>query len=129
MTNMLQDGATWLGGQLRDSAGRTVTVQQGSTILSVDPSGNALAGIMSGHEHEILDDNGFQIKVLSYDWTFLATDLGSLELREGAIIRETLSGTVYEYEAMQFGHMPAVERLDSSGLLVLVHTKQVSIVT
>lgn len=122
-TNLLQSGAAWLGGQLKAHAGRTVTLTAGQlTIENLQCSA-------AQFEHEILDDDGFATRILSYDWTFTAADLFvgdvPVNLRPGVIVTETLNGVTSKYEAMTLGSRPALERLDSSGILMILHTKKI----
>src|SRR4051812_7679235 len=109
MTNLLQSGAAWLGSKLQAHAGRTVTIEQG-TITLADITAAAVM-----HEYEVMDDQGFLVSVVSYDWTLVTADLvadGSpLQLRSGAILTETLEGVENKYEAMPLGQKPCVERL------------------
>lgn len=120
MPNMLQHGATWLGKQLQAHAGRVVTLEQGGTTIE-----DLNASVVS-HEHEVFDQEGFLVKVLSFDWTIVAEDLDGLELRVGAVITETIGAVTSKYEAMPLGRdKPCVERKDSSGILLTLHTKQV----
>jgi hypothetical protein len=128
MTNWMQDGAAWLGDRLQETAGRTITIQQGTRLTE------SFTATLTTHEHEIIDEHGILLKVLSYDWTIVAEDLTAAgleatELRTGAIIKETLFGVDYEYEIMPLGQKPAVERLDTSGILLMAHTKQIAILT
>ena len=124
MTNLLQDGATWLGGQLKDSAGRSVSIVQGSLRVS------GLTASVYQHEYPVLNREGFLTQVRAYDWTFTAADIVSgssvVALRKGAVITETLNGVEHKYEAMEVGDMPAVEDKDTSGILLTVHTRRIS---
>ncbi len=123
-TNLLQSGAAWLGGQLKAHAGRTVKLTSGAVAI------DNLQCSAAQFEHEILDDDGFATRVLSYDWTFLAADLVSgglpVKLRPGVIVSETINGVTDQYEAMTLGSRPALERADSSGILLTLHTKKIS---
>lgn len=117
MPNLLQTSAAWLGQQLQSHAGQVVTLRQGAMELS------EISATLSQHQHEILDASGFLTKVTLFDWTFVAADLAGLKLRSGALVIDE-SGN--EYEAMPLDKIPAVERGDSSGILLILHTKLVT---
>jgi len=120
MTNLLQSGAAWLGGQLQTHAGRTVSIRQGvKTVASIVASVAKL-------EYMVESEEGFPLAVQFYDWTFVAADLvaAGIELREGAIVTETLSGVAREYFAAPVGKRPCVEDLDTSGILLTLHTNR-----
>lgn len=121
MPNMLQTGAAWLGEQLQAHAGRTVSIKQGVR--------RALTGVVatvSNVEYEIADASGFLTVVPGYDWTFVAADLGDLNIRTGDIVTETIAGVEQKYEVMPVGKKPCVEPGDSSSILLTVHTKKVA---
>ena len=63
------------------------------------------------------------------DWTFTAADLviaGSpIKPRSGDRIKEKLNGEPIEFEVLPIGKLPCSEWLDTSGVLLLVHTKKV----
>lgn len=121
MTNLLQDSAAWLGGQLQTAAGRTVDIRQGRQVVT------GFVATLAMHDYTVADAEGFPTVVNSCDWTFVAADLiaAGITLRSGTILRETLSGEVREYEAMLIGTKECVEDLDSSGLLLTLHTKRI----
>src|SRR5690349_3858079 len=125
MSNFFQDGAAWLAGQLKSSAGREVAYVRGSQRAT-------LTGWPANKEYEYIDDEGMPVLALSYDWTFELADLafenGSepFEPRASDRIRETLNGREVTYEAMRLGKRPAFEWLDAAETMVLVHTKRVT---
>lgn len=123
MTNILQDGAAWLGGQLKAHAGLSVSYQRGA--LSV-----AITATATMHEYEIVDDEGFGIVMLSRDYIVHAADmiLSGVEIapRAGDRIVETIRGVSQTFEVMPLGQKHEYEPFDTDGLLWLIHTKQVT---
>ena len=123
MTNLLQDSAVWLGDRLKESAGRQVTYARG-----VQQS-NPITGTVAKHEYEVVENDGSVTLVLAYDWTFTAGDLviagSTVKPRSGDRIKETLNGEAIEFEVLPIGKLPCSEWLDTSGVLLLVHTKKV----
>lgn len=117
MANLLQTGAAWLGDQLKAHAGGAVSIEQGTTTLT------GITATLAMHEHEVIDEGGFLMRVLSHDWTFTAADLGSLQLRTGAVVTNAAGE---KFEALPMGNRPCVERLDGSGILLTLHTKKVA---
>jgi hypothetical protein len=121
MANMLQRGAAWLGSQLQAHAGRCISLTQGTTTIE------GLVVSVAKHEHDAIDREGFITKVSTFDWTIVAADINGMELRPGAVITETLCGVTKRYEAMAIGsNKPCVEPKDSSGILLVLHTTQVT---
>lgn len=124
MSNLLQDGATWLGEQLKQSAGRSVVYVRGTG--QSDP----ITGTLSHLQQEVLDEDGLGTGTFLNDWTFTATDLvvnaTQIEPRSGDRILETLNGVDVAYEVLPPApNRPVSEWADSSGILVIVHTKKV----
>lgn len=109
---MLSDGAAWLGERLKESAG----------IELVYAETYSLTATPSQHEYQIFDQSaGLVTSVLHYDWTITASDL-SVTPRKGDRITCAL-GT---FEVLPIGNRPCFERLDSSGVLLLIHSKKVA---
>lgn len=121
MPNLMQNAATWLGGQLQTAAGRTVSIRQGAKYVT------GIVATVAMLEYQVIDAEQFMTVVQSYDWTFVKADLDAagIELREGALLTESLNGEAREYESMSIGKRPAVEDLDTSGILLTLHTKRV----
>jgi hypothetical protein len=123
MAALLPDAATWLGEQLRKSAGSEITYVRRDGCV-------ALAAWPARHEYEVLDEDGIPTRVLSFDWTCLARDLvlggHPLEPRAGDRLVEIDDGAELVFEVMPLGNKPCYERLDAGGRLLLIHTKQVS---
>jgi hypothetical protein len=121
MPNLMQNAASWLGGQLQTAAGRTVSIRQGAQFVS------GITAWMEGKEYQVADAEGFLTSVQACNWTFVRADLDAagITLREGAIITETLNGVAREYSAMPIGNLPCVEEdFDTSGILLMIHTKR-----
>lgn len=124
MSNLLQDGATWLAGQFQDHAGRSVVLRrQGQAAAE-------LTGTVVMHEYEVVDEEtGIVLTVLSYDWVFPAADykVGGVQTPPLPYDRfeETLAGSSVAFEVMGLGKKPCSEWFDSSGIMLLVHSKKV----
>ena len=89
-----------------------------------------ITGVPTQHQYEVVDgETGLPTSVISYDWTFTAADLvvaGSpMKPRSGDRVKETLNGEPIEFEVLPIGKLPCSEWLDTSGVLLLVHTKKV----
>lgn len=124
MPNLLQRGATWLGGKLQTAAGRTITYdRRGQTFTAT--------GVPNKVDYEVDVDpqTGLPLAVTFYDWTFTFADLGFdnddslFEALPGDQISETLNGVDSVYEAAPPAKRKVMEWLDSAGTLVVVHTK------
>lgn len=120
MSNLLQNGAAWLGTQMKSAAGRTVKIRQGENIYDAVTAWHATV------DYQVLDSEGFATSLQSIDWRFVAEDLpDGFAFREGDIIEETVGDDVRFFEAMPLGNQPCSEDADSSGVLLIVHTKRV----
>ena len=123
MTNMMQDGAAWLGGQLKTAAGVSVTYTRGTNSVT-------LTAVPTLHQYEIVDDEGFGISMLSRDYLIHAADLilagAEIAPRAGDRIAETIDGVAQTFEVMPLGQKHEYEPADPDGLLLIVHTKKVA---
>ncbi len=122
MTNMLQDGATWLSGQLKNSSGRVVTYRRGFRTVE------NLTATPYEQEAEVASAGGLNTVVTWYEWTIAAADLviagAVVEPQEGDQIIETLSGVTTTWEVMPVAKRKHFDWLDSSGILLKVRTKR-----
>lgn len=123
MTNVLQDGAAWLGGQLKDHVGLSVVYQRGTSTVSI----TATASL---HRYEVVDAEGFGITMLSRDYIVQAADLiingSEVSPRPGDRIVETIRSVSQTYEVMAIGQMKEYEPLDTDGVLLKIHTKRIT---
>jgi len=123
MLNLMQRSATWFGGRLKQVAGRSVILRRGPTATVT------ITGTVSLHAYTTIGDQGIEISVVADDWVFTASDLvirgATIEPRDGDMIIESLEGFENKYQVLPVAGRPSVEWLDSSGLLLLVHSKRV----
>jgi hypothetical protein len=103
---------------------------EGTYVRGEDES-DAITGVPVQHEYEVIDDeSGLPTKVISYDWTFVASELAiadePITPRKGDRWKPTIEGAEETYEVLPIGKRPCFERADTSGVLILVHTKKVS---
>ena len=123
MPTVMESAASWLGGQLKTLAGKPVFVDYGEVRISTTVSGGELKGWCARHQYDVMDSEGFATSLMSYDWQFIMTDLPE-DIWKFANVT-VISGTE-KFEAMPLGNRPWHERLDTSGKLITIHTKQVS---
>lgn len=123
MTNILQDGAAWLGGQLKDHAGVSITYARGTNSVSITAT-------VTLHEYEVVDTEGFGITAVSRDYIVHAADLvvagSTITPRAGDRITETVGGVSQTFEVMALGQLKEHEPVDSDGLLLRIHTKKIA---
>lgn len=121
MPTAMQSAAAWLGSQLKTHAGRTVSVERGGSAVATP------TGWCGMHEHEVTDLEGFDVKAKTYDWEFTAEDLPSgFRFRAGDEVVEMVDSVERRYEVLPIGSEPETEEMDSSGVLIRVHTKRVA---
>lgn len=123
MPTLIERGVTFLGDKMQSAAGRTVTVRRG-----IYTSANITAWHHTKQYQEVGED-GLITSISMEDWTFVASELivnGTvIEPRPGDTIMETLNGQQIHYEVLPTETKRATEWLDTSGHLLLVHTKRV----
>lgn len=121
MPNLIQTAAAWLGAQLKESAGIAVTIQRGERCIS------GITGWVGKHDYFITDAEGFTTSITAHDWQLVSADIpGDFLFRPGVVIRAVVNSVEQVYEAMPLGKTkPCVEDLDTSGVLLTVHTNQV----
>ena len=115
----MQTGAAWLGAKLKAHAGTAVKFRRAGHEVSVTAT-RAMA------EHEVSGPNGFLTKVHTVDRKFTAVDLVLL----GEVIkprpRDEIEADGVVFQAMNLGERECAEPADAAGILIVVHTKQVS---
>jgi len=123
MTNMLQDGVAFLGGQLKDHCGLSVTYYRGQSSVSITATA-------SMHRYEVIDTDGIVTVVTSRDYVVHAADLvvggTTITPRAGDTIKETIGGTERTFEVMPLGAEAAYEPVDPDSVLLTVHTKKIN---
>lgn len=123
VTNIIQDGISWLGGQLKDHASVSIIYTRGSYSSTITATATM-------HEYEVVDDEGFGIVMLSRDYIVHVADLvlngAEIAPRAGDRITETIQGVSCTFEVMALGQKHEYEPFDSDGLMLLVHTKKVA---
>ena len=124
MSNLLQDGATWLAGQLQDHAGRDVVLRRQGEALT------QLTGTVVMQQYDVVDEEtGIVFTVLSYDWVFTTSEYRVAGVQVSPLpfdrLEETLDGSSIAFEVMSLGKKPCWEWFDSSGIMLLVHSKKV----
>lgn len=118
MTNLLQDAATWMAGQLKAAGGRVVQYRRLGTVISITATPQQQMRLVTG-------DDGLVTDVAVDSWTVTAADLTLGEPRPGDQIVETLSLEEIRYEVLPLATAPCFEWFDSSGIMLTVHTKRV----
>ena len=114
-----------MGQSLKRLAGLAGVYARGAT------ESEPIIGVPTQHEYEVEDDEtGLPTKVISYDWTFTASELvlggNVITPRSGDHWTSTIEGAEETYEVLPIGKRPCFERRDPSGILLVVHTKKVS---
>lgn len=121
MPNLMQRGAAWLGEKLNTVAGREIEYSQnGETAIEITAP-------MAMQAYEVRKGDGSFDSVVFCDWTITATDLGDLEPVSGDLITETVGGQTITYEVMPIDKRPCAEWLDTSGILLTVHSKRIDV--
>lgn len=118
----MQKSAAWLGDRLKTAGGRSVLYRRGNHVaeLTATPQQYAATVVQDGQD----------IEIDAYAWTVTATDLllngEQVEPQEGDVIEERLNGKTVKWHVMPLGdNEQSWKWLDSSGVLLLIHTKRV----
>ena len=125
MSTAIARAALGMAGSLKRLAGIEGVYARG------DDESDPITGVPVQHEYEIIDDEtGLPSKVTYYDWRFVTAELvidgNPVTPRKGDRWKPTIEGTEETYEVLPIGKRPCFERADTSGVLLLVHTKKVS---
>ncbi len=122
MTNILQDGVTWIGARLKAHAGVTISYSRGIGSVSI----TATAAM---HQYEVVDQDGLPTQFLSRDYLVQAADLvidaTTIAPRIGDRISETIGSVVNVFEVMPIPGKKECEPEDPDGVLLRIHTKKV----
>ena len=126
MPTLMQRSAVWLGGRMKQAAGRSVVIRRGEF------TSEAVTGWQDSKAFNEVGDDGLTTSVKYDVWTFIANELvlqgETLVPKPGDIIVEELDGTTYRYEVLPTAMEPCVTRFDTGhpqGLLILVNTKRI----
>ena len=123
MPNLMQRGAAWLGEKQKVASGRTVRIRRQQQQTA------PIIGWVHKHEYDEIGDDGIATTVVMDDWTFTAADIviggNQVELRDNDMIVETLNGVEILYQVSPVRGHRSVEWLDTSGILLLVHSNRV----
>lgn len=119
----METAAAWLGGQLKELAGKAVSIDYGESRITETVDGDALKGWCSRQQYDVMDSEGFATSVMSYDWQFVLAELPEDLLKFANV---AVNNGTERFEAMPIGSRPWFERLDTSGQLITIHTKQVN---
>lgn len=115
MPNLMNRGASWLATRLQTAGGRSVSYQRGND----DPV--SLTGTPTKHVYEVVNSEGGLTQVEIWDWILTLTDLG-FEPWQGDLITESLNSAARTYRVSKIGDQPCFTWLDTSGVMLLVHS-------
>ena len=124
MTTLMQRGADWFGEQIKSAAGHVGTYRQGNSVS------DSITATVVVQQFQGLDTEGVTTTVQMHAWTFTAADL---EINDAAITprprdlwKPTINGVLETYEVLPPpSGGPCFERLDTSGVLLLVYMNKV----
>jgi len=124
MANVFQNAASWLAGQLKQHAGRTVTLKRNGI------ESESITGWVSQKQYRTFGPDGSQSLETSFEWSFQADDLiwsgEQVVPRCGDVIAETLNGTRIEYEVLPDVDRPETQWSDDAGVIVIARTRKLA---
>ena len=122
VTNLLEQGATWLENQRHEHMTQTVIYKRGAWTVE-------LSATIGRSEFEQVDEYGIVRRIESRDFLIRTTDLvlGAAQVlpKPGDEIRETVGDTTFIYEVMAPGAEPPYRYSDLYRKALRVHTKYV----
>lgn len=121
MANLLKSGGAWLASQMEEHASETVTVDNG-----VDAAISVSARL--GRTEHMAGGEFDNLRIWkSVDWVVNADDLdfgsGAVLPEQGWLIRYTVDGTVFVYEAQPLADNTDVYRTSLHEQRIRIHTK------
>lgn len=123
-STLIHRGASWLGERLQTAAGMVGTYRQDHRTSA------AITATVTEQMYEVTDAEGMTTSMLSHDWTFTAAELviegNQVTPRPRDTWKPTINGNLETYEVLPLGNRPCFERMDTSGILIVVHTKRVA---
>ena len=130
MANLMAQGAAWLGAQLKQHAGTKVRIVTGYVERRIPE----IIGTVLTQEYEIVGEDNFKSRFVSYDWTFVVADLiddrgDVVKLKRGDYIEiDAPSGNDADMQRWEImppdDNRDAVEPHGATGMMVLVHSKK-----
>lgn len=122
MADLLEQGVSWLDGQIHAHAARTVTYRRGADSVQ-------MAATIGRTPFEQVDESGFVHKVESRDFLLRTSDLvlGGAQVlpAEGDRVEEIDGSDTHTYEVMSPGDEPPWRYSDPYRKRLRVHTKLV----
>ena len=122
MADMLEQGAAWLAGMLKQHASRSVTYVRGAESVE-------LSATLGQTTYEVADEFGTTVEAKAMDFLVSAVDLvlaGAVALPEpGDQVRVTVGDEVHVFEVMDLGGAGHWRPSDPYGHTLRIHTKLV----
>ena len=122
MADMLEQGAVWLAGMLKQHASRGVTYVRGAESVE-------LSATLGQTTYEVADEFGTTVEAKATDFLLSAVDLvlaGAVALPEpGDQVRVTVGDEVHVFEVMDLGGVGHWRPSDPYGHTLRIHTKLV----
>ena len=119
---MLEQGASWLAGMLKQHASRSVTYVRGAESVE-------LSATLGQTTYEVADEFGTTVEAKAMDFLVSAVDLvlaGAVALPEpGDQVRVTVGDEVHVFEVMDLGGAGHWRPSDPYGHTLRIHTKLV----
>lgn len=118
----LADNVSWLAGQVQSADGSPVVIRRGAS------DSGSITATLSVTQHEVWDaDNGIPTKRFFSDWVFTKSEIvldgSAIDLRPGDLI---LAGS-RQFEVTPIDDKrPCVEPHDAAGVMVVVHSQEVT---
>jgi len=123
MTDMLEQGASWLDDQRHQHMTRSVSYTRGASTVAVQAT-------IGRTEFEQADEYGIVHKTESRDYLIRTADLvleGQATLpKRGDLIRETDGTTTVVYEVLSPGDEPVFRYSDPYRKALRIHTKHIA---
>lgn len=116
--DLLQNGASWLAGQLKAAAGSTVTYRRNGETVT-------LTATIGRSTFEATNQSGVIENWESRDYLIPAGDLPFGEPRRGDVLVEEIGGDVFEFEVSSPRGVPVHHYGDAFRQIVRIHTKAI----
>lgn len=116
---------SWLMDKLQTTSGNSVRIRRGGRTSA------AITGVLTIRDYETINtEDGMPTSIKSADWLFRASELilagEVITLRAGDELVSTIDDVEHTFQVMPIDRKPAQEARDGRGVMVVVHSKDLT---
>jgi hypothetical protein len=124
MSDLIQEGADWLAGQLEGNASQSVTYSRGVDEVALDAT-------VGSTDRESMDESGTSIKSKIRDYIIRTSKLilneNPILPERGDKIKQVVGTQTFTYEVIEIGGDKHYSPMDPAGTMLRIHTQLIDV--